>query len=187
MSTGYILEHKQQSTQHLFVNCNWYCIIRKNGASVTGNITSTGRTTGSNFISPSLQLSSSGHDLTFNSNDCFSYSYSNELKGLNRIFTMLSAAPNSIYFSVTSTGNTRYTSMSSDLIATSPLQFSSWNTTANPLLIQSSPTSTIFTVDQSFSLTLSGSITSGGNSVVTSPARNNYYTKKNQLVTIKIS
>ena len=80
---------------------------------------------------------------------------------------MLAGAPEGIDLSSTGGGNVSSIVIRPTYIATSPLTISSENTSSDPLVIKSSPTSTIFTVDQSGNLALSGSITSASSNVLT--------------------
>ena len=92
----------------------------KDGASVTGGMTLTGSISSSTVIGPSLQLTSNGHDLTFNSNDCFSYFYDNGGTNINRVFTQLIGAPEGLDFSAIGACNISSISIRPTYIATSP-------------------------------------------------------------------
>ena len=129
-----------------------------------------GSFTSSNYLGPSMQLSSSGHALYFNSTDCFSYSYDNGATGNSRIYSMLSGSPEGQYFSATSGNNVGSITIRPTYVSTTSQIIAAYNTTTAPLVIKTSSTNTILTVSQNGNTSIAGNLNTTGTIEVASQA-----------------
>ena len=133
------------------------CTIDNIGSMVlAGNISTSGN----------ISCTGSASSTNFSGTGGFSYFYDNALTGNSRILTDFSAGPEYINMTILSGGNSNYISIRPTYVRTGTLEAVA-TATSNPLTLKNSLSVAVCTFSNTGGIAASGTITSAGNTVLT--------------------